>query len=151
MPKGNRMTPQRTHVPLVLMYLGLGLTMVATVAPLLARELIEDHVRSGYPSYSDARVGDAATAWMVALAVIGVLGTAGWLLSIWAVRRQRHAEVIATVVLAAGLAVSLTAALTPDTSGEVGLAPALGAALMLPCVAGLGAVLLMWRDRLPLR
>ena len=45
----------------------------------------------------------------------------------------------------AGTAVALTALLTKDTSGEVGLAPLLGWLGMLPAGAGLVTVGLLWR------
>jgi hypothetical protein len=48
-------------------------------------------------------------------------------------------------VFAAGTSLALTALLVKDTSGEVGLAPVLGLIGLLPCVAGLAAVVLLWR------
>jgi hypothetical protein len=46
--------------------------------------------------------------------------------------------VFAVAVAAAGLT-------TVDTSGEVGLAPAMGWLLLLPCLPGLVAVTKLWR------
>jgi len=134
------------RLPLALLYVGLALTVVAAVLPFAARDVLEEHIRDGYPSYSAAELDSAVTGWLSILAILGALGVVGWLVSIRAVRRQRRARLTATTLLAVGLALSLTAALAEDTSGEVGLAPLLGAFLLLPCVAGAIAVVLLWMD-----
>jgi len=46
----------------------------------------------------------------------------------------------------AGSGSALTALLTKDTSGEVGLAPLLGWIGMLPLLPGLVAVVMLWAD-----
>jgi hypothetical protein len=59
--------------------------------------------------------------------------------------RERLGSVAATAVFALGTSVALTALLVKDTSGDTGLAPLLGWVGMLPCLAGLGAVTMLWR------
>ena len=54
-------------------------------------------------------------------------------------------RLVATIAFAAGTTVALSALLTKDTSGEVGLAPLLGWIGLLPCVAGLITVVRLWR------
>ena len=50
-----------------------------------------------------------------------------------------------SIDLSVGSTVALSALLTKDTSGEVGLAPLLGWIGLLPCVAGLITVVRLWR------
>jgi hypothetical protein len=131
------------------MYVGLLLTVAATVTPYADRatgHVLANHVRAGYPAYSDARVESAVTTWLAVLTAVGVLGAACWLGSIWAVRSGRPwARWAATTALVAGTTVALSALLTKDTSGEVGLAPLLGVIGLLPSLAGVVAVVLLWR------
>ncbi|WP_196803921.1 hypothetical protein [Marmoricola sp. URHB0036] len=134
---------------LAAMYAGLLLTIAATVAPFVDRatgHVLAGHVRHGYPSYTPDRVDSAVTAWLVILGVVGALGVMGWVVSIWAVRAGTSwARWVSTVLLAAGAALALTALLVKDTSGEVGLTPLLGWIGLLPSVAGVVAVSLLWR------
>jgi hypothetical protein len=128
------------------MYAGLVLTIGAMVAPYVDRSVLADHIRDGYPTYSTDRIDTAVTAWLVILSVIGALGVASWITTIFAVRGQKvWARWAATATFAAGTSLALTTLLVKDTSGEVGLAPALGLVGLLPCVAGLVAVAMLWR------
>jgi hypothetical protein len=142
-------TSTRTGATLAAMYAGLVLTVAATGAPYVDRatgHVLADHVRSGYPAYSEDRVASAVTAWLSVLTIVGVLGLLGWIGAIWAVRTRRPwARPVATVLFALGAGTALTTLLTRDTSGEVGLAPLLGWIGMLPSVAGLVTVVLLWR------
>ncbi|WP_031080465.1 hypothetical protein [Streptomyces sp. NRRL WC-3549] len=135
------------------MYAGLGLTVAATIAPYLDRattHLLADHIRAGYPTYTDARVDSAVTTYLVLLTVVGALGVLAWLGTIWAVRTgKRWARPAATALFVLGTGVALTALLTKDTSGETGLPPALGWAGTAPCLAALLAVMLLWRRPRP--
>ncbi|MFE6764537.1 hypothetical protein [Streptomyces sp. NPDC057689] len=141
--------PPRTREPLTAMYAGLALTVLATIAVYVDRgttHLLADHIRAGYPSYPQARVDSAVTAYQVALTVIGALGILAWLTTAWAVRAgKRWARPAATVMLVLGTGIGLTGLLTKDTSGETGLPPELGWAGMIPCLAGVAAVMLLWR------
>jgi len=56
----------------------------------------------------------------------------------------RRARPSATLMLLAGTGLALAALVTRDTSGEVGLAPMLGWIGMLPSLAGLAAVWMLW-------
>jgi hypothetical protein len=137
-------TPQRNSA-IAAMGVGLVLTIVATTVPFVTSAL-HDHIRAGYPRYTDTRVDSAATTWLIILTVIGALGVAGWLWSIWMVRiRNRWASWVATAMFVLGTGVAVTNLLIKDTSGDTGLAPMLGLIGMLPCVAGLVALALLWR------
>jgi hypothetical protein len=139
-------SPQRGA--LAALYAGLVLTAAVTVAAYLERSAIADHVREGYPGYGSGRVDDAVTAWLAILTVVGVLGAAGWLSTARLVGAGRAgARWVALTLFAAGTSVALAAAVTKDTSGEVGLAPQVGWLGLLPCVAGLVAVVQLWARR----
>ena len=142
-------TRRANATALAALYVGLALTVVATAAAYVDRfttHALADHVRHGYPAYSTDRIDSAVTAWLAILSVVGVLGVTGWAVTIRAVRAGKpRARWTATVLLLAGLGLALTCLLTKDTSGDVGLAPVLGVLGLLPSVAGVAAVGLLWR------
>ncbi|MBC2866415.1 hypothetical protein H1R13_15955 [Streptomyces mexicanus] len=135
------------------MHAGLALTVLATIATYVDRgttHLLADHIRAGYPDYSQARVDSAVTAYLVVSSVIGALGALGWLTAAWAVDAgKRWARPVATVMFVLGAGVGLAGLLTKDTSGATGLPPELGWAGMMPCLAGVLAVTSLWRRRRP--
>jgi hypothetical protein len=127
------------------MAVGLVLTVVATIVPFVTGAL-HDHIRTGYPTYTDARVDSAVNSWLIILTVIGALGVAGWLGSIGIVAaRKPWARWAATGMFALGTGVAVADLLIRDNSGDIGLAPLLGWIGMLPSAAGLVAVVLLWR------
>ncbi|MFE6664278.1 hypothetical protein ACFVFH_12070 [Streptomyces sp. NPDC057697] len=136
------------------MYTGLGLAVLATIAPYVDRattHLLADHIRAGYPTYGQARIDSAVTTYLVLLSVVGALGVLGWLWTAWAVRTgRRWARPAVTVMFVLGTGMGLTGLLTKDTSGTTGLPPVLGWTGMAPSLAGLLAVALLWsRPRQP--
>ncbi|MFF0463867.1 hypothetical protein [Streptomyces mexicanus] len=135
------------------MFAGLALTVLATTASYIDRDtthLLADHIRAGYPTYTQARVDSAVTAYLVVLSVIGALGVLAWLTTAWAVKTgKRWARPAATVLFMLGAGIGLAGLLTKDTSGATGLPPELGWAGMTPCLAGVVAVILLWRRPRP--
>ncbi|GAA1106707.1 hypothetical protein ACFQXA_22145 [Nocardiopsis composta] len=120
-------------------------TLYAVVDPLTTR-LLAAQVEAGYPSYTPEEVGTAAGAYVAILAAIGVLGIAGWVVTILLARAGKRAAVWLGVVLCAvGVLVALTGLATPDTSGTIGLAPVFGWLLLAPCAIGAFALAAMWR------
>ena len=78
--------------------------------------------------------------------MVGALGIICWLGTIRALKAgKRWARGVATVMFALGTGIALIDLLVRDTSGDTGLPPLLGWAGMLPCLAGLLAVMLLWR------
>jgi hypothetical protein len=130
------------------MSVGLLLTVAATVAPYVDRatgHVLADHIRDGYPTYGPERVDEAVTTWITVLTVVGALGVVGWLSAIWAVvTRRRWDRALALGLLLIGTAVALTCLLTKDSSGDVGLVPALGWIGLAPSVPGVAAVALLF-------
>ncbi|MBO2464611.1 hypothetical protein [Actinomadura violacea] len=141
-------TERRRGAVLATMAVGLVLTVMAAVYPFVDRattHLLADHIRAGYPTYTEARIDTAVTTYLILLAVIGALGAVAWLATIRAVKAgRRWARPTATAMFVLGLCTGLIALLTKDTSGQTGLAPALGWLGMAPCLAGLAAVTLLW-------
>ncbi len=133
------------------MYAGLGLTVAALIVAYVDHatvNMLAAHLRVGYPTYSRARIDSAVTTYLVYLSVLGALGTICWLAAILAVKAgQRWARGAATVMFVLGTGIALTDLLIKDTSGDTGLPPLLGWAGMLPCLAGLVAVTLLWKTR----
>ena len=136
-------------------YAGLGLTVIAMIAPYFDQDGangLAAHIRAGYPAYSQARVDADATTYLSYLTVVGVIGIVCWLGTIWAVRAdKRWARGVATATFAAATIIALSDLLVKDTSGATGLPPLLGWIGMLPCLAGLVAVGLLWSRSRPLR
>ena len=139
----------RRRSVLAALYAGLTTTVVATIAPYLDQvtsHSLEDHIRAGYPSFTQARVDTAVTTYEVILTVIGVLGAVGWTVVIRAVTTgKRWTAPLATATFLLGLGIALTDLLIKDTYGETGLSPLLGWIGLLPCLPGLLAVILLWR------
>lgn len=146
--------PRRGVLPGVLT--GIGLTLVATVTPFVDRaggQVLAEHLRHGYPTYTTDRIDRAVTTWLVILGAVGAIGIAGWATTVWVLRvGQRRGgrialSLLATASFALVAAAAVSAALVKDTSGEVGLAPALGAIGLLHVVAGAIGVVVLWRRR----
>jgi hypothetical protein len=139
----------RRRSVLATLYAGLTLTVLATAAPFVDQATshsLADHIRAGYPGFTQARVDTAVTTYEVILSVIGVLGVAGWALVIRAVSTgRRGTALLATAFFGLGLGIALTDLLIKDTSGATGLSPLLGWVGLLPCAPGLLAVTLLWR------
>ena len=132
----------------VAMYAGVALTVVAMIVPYIDRataNVLADHIRAGYPTYSQAHIDTAVTTYLVYLSVIGVLGVVCWLRTIRAVNtRKRWARGAATAMFVLGTGIALFDLLVKDTSGGTGLPPLLAWIGMLPCLAGFLAVSLLW-------
>jgi hypothetical protein len=130
------------------MYAGLGLTVAAVIVLYVDHatgNVLADHVRAGYPAYTQARIDAAVTIYLVYLSIVGALGIICWLAAIRAVKAgKRWARGAATAMFTLGTAIAMIDLLIRDTSGDTGLPPLLGWAGMLPSLAGLVAVALLW-------
>lgn len=147
----SRPSARTRHPAVPVMWIGLVLTVLAAAAPLLDRVstgTIEAHVRATYPQWPDESVQADTTALVVGLAIFGTLGIIGWLLTIRAVLREwRWARGLTTAWWLAALTVTFTVALAPADPYEQ-LAPiGIGLITILPCLAGLVAVVQLWRHR----
>lgn len=134
---------------LAALYAGLAMTVIAMIVPYIDRattNTLADHIRAGYPTYTQARIDTASTIYLVYLSVIGVLGVVGWLWTVRSVKTgRRWVRAAATGMFALGTSVALIDLLIRDTSGDTGLSALLGWVGILPCLPGLLAVTLLWR------
>jgi hypothetical protein len=143
------MTTQQGRAATAAKYTGLALTGLATMVPLVdhaTANVLADHIRAGYPSYSAARIDSAATTYLIYLSALGAIGIGSWVWSIRAVKaKRRWARETVTAIFVLATAIALFGLMIKDTSGDTGLPPLLGGVGLLPCVAGLLAVSLLWR------
>jgi hypothetical protein len=139
------------HAPsaIVAMYAGLALTVVTLIVLYIdhaTANVLADHIRAGYPTYSQAQIDTAVTTYLVYLSIIGALSVISWLWTIRTVNAgKRWARSAATAMFALGTGIALFDLLIKDTSGDTGLPPLLGWTGALPCLAGLLAVTQLWR------
>ncbi len=132
------------------MYAGLILSVLAVIVAYADRAggptSLAGHLRSGYPAYSPTQIDAAAHTYLVLLTALGGVGVACWLGAIRAVRTgKRWARWACAATWGAATSLAIAGLVVTDTSGDVGLPPLLGWAGLLPCVAGLVAVVLLRR------
>jgi hypothetical protein len=85
-------TTTTTGSVIAAMYACLAMTVVAIIlayVDLAASNTLTDHIRAGYPTYTQTRIDTAATTYLVYLSIIGVLGVVGWL---WTTRAIKTGE-----------------------------------------------------------
>jgi hypothetical protein len=133
---------------IVAMYAGVALTVVTLIVPYIDHatgNVLADHIRAGYSRYGQARIDTAVTTYLVYVSILGALGLICWFWTIRAVNAgKRWARGAATAMFVLGTGIALFDLLVKDTSGDTGLPPLLGWIGMLPCLAGLLAVTLLW-------
>lgn len=140
--------PRSARHAMVAMYTGLVLTvlaMLALVYDLASTGVLAQHLRDVYAGYvTNPPEAGAVAAYLFTL---GALGVVGWLWMLWAVRRQkRWARLVATVLFLVAGVVAL-ADLTVTEYGQTILPIQIGLAGLLPSLAGLVAVVLLWIRR----
>jgi hypothetical protein len=128
------------------MYAGVALTVAATIVPHVDANGLAAHIRAGYPAYTPSRIDSAVTTYLVYLTVVGAFGVIAWLCALRSVKAgKRWARAVATTLLAVATSIALVDLLVRDTSGDTGLPPLLGWIGLLPCLAGLVAVTLLFK------
>lgn len=96
----------RRHRTVQALRAGLVLQVVCLALPLLDLWFfgtIEENVEAAYPGWSASDVALDRNAIVIALAIVGVLGLAGWLVALWAAKRGRHVRATVTTLFALGL------------------------------------------------
>jgi membrane-associated protease RseP (regulator of RpoE activity) len=146
----NRLSSTQYNRPAIIaMYGGLILTILTIVILFVdhaTSNVLADHIRAGYPSYSQSRIDSAVMIYLVYLSVIGVLGIVSWLSIIWGASKNKlWTRWVTTVMFVLSMSIGLFNLLVRDTSGDTGLPPLLGWGGMLPNLAGLLVVILLWR------
>ncbi|WP_147915413.1 hypothetical protein [Ruania zhangjianzhongii] len=143
----------RTRPPAAFtIWIGLALTVLAALAPLLdlvTTGTIEAHVRATYPDWPDEWVQADTTAIAVGLGVIGLLGIISWLITLRAtIRGRRWVPIVATILWILAVTVTAYATTTPTGAYDRMVPTVLGLITALPCLAGVVAVVQLWRHRL---
>ncbi|WP_157254581.1 hypothetical protein [Nonomuraea typhae] len=132
------------------MYAGLALTIVATLAPLadiLTVDTLTRHVRDAYPAWSPGQIAGDRNAIALFLGITGVLGIICWLVTIRAVRKgRRWARIGSTAALGLAVLMSLVTLTLGGAPYDVVVPPTFGVLTLLPCLAGLVAVVSLWRQ-----
>ncbi|WP_163511567.1 hypothetical protein [Fodinicola acaciae] len=137
----------------IAMYVGLALTVLATVAPLLDLATVDtltSHVRDAYPQWAPHLVAIDRNAIAIYLVASNALGVPVWLMAIHAVRKgKRWAPIAATAGLVAGLLFPLIDFSLKGGAYDIVVPYGYGALTLVPCVAGLIATIATWRNRRP--
>lgn len=142
-----------TPAPTRVMYVGLALTVLVTLAPfidVMTADTISDHVREAYPDWPADNVTADRNAIVGYLGVVGALGVAGWLWTIRLVtRRTRRARLAATIMFTLGAITALTN-VSYGSEAYTTFVPGLHGGLgLLPVLAGAFAVVRLWRQQTP--
>ncbi len=85
---------------------GVGLQVVCLLLPLLDLWVfgsVERHVEAAYPEWDAGEVAMDRNAIVIGLLIVGVLGLAGWLLSLWAAKRDRGVRATVTTLFVLGM------------------------------------------------
>lgn len=132
--------------------LGVGLQVLCLLLPLLDLWVfgsIERHVEAAYPEWDAGEVAMDRNAIVIGLLVTGVLGLAGWLVSLRAARRDRGVRATVTTLFLLGLTTLATVAGTGSDPYDQYVPLWLGGTiLVLLALPGITAVLAVWfRER----
>lgn len=132
--------------------IGVGLQVVCLALPLLDLWVfgsIERHVEAAYPQWDASEVAKDRNAIVVALLIVGVLGLASWLVSLWAARRDRGVRATVTTFFVLGLSTLAAIAGAGGDPYDQYVPLWLGSTiLVLLALPGLAAVLAAWfRER----
>jgi hypothetical protein len=132
---------------MIALYAGLALSVIGAVAPyvdIATADTIAVHVRDAYPDWPASEVRKDRDAIALALALLGGLGAATWAVAIAAAGKP-WARRFTTAAFAVGTIAALTVGFTGGEAYSTIVPPAYGALVTLPCLAGLAAVVLVWR------
>lgn len=130
------------------LWIGVGVQVLCILLPLLDLWLIgsvERHVESTYPEWGSGEVMPERNAIVIGLAVIGVLGLGGWLVSIWMARRDRAVRATVTTMFVLGMLTLTTAAgMGGEAYDQIVPLWLSSTLLVLLALPGVTAVLAVW-------
>jgi hypothetical protein len=131
------------------MYAGLVFTIITMIILYVdhaTANVLAGHIKASYPSYSQSSVDSAAMIYLIYLSIVGALGIVSWLNVIWGASKDKGwTRWVATGIFTLGTIIALFNLVVKDTSGDTGLPPLLGLSGLLPCIAGLLVVIMLWR------
>lgn len=132
--------------------IGVGLQVVCLLLPLLDLWVfgsVEGHVEAAYPEWDASEVAKDRNAIVIGLLIVGVLGLAGWLASLWAAKRDRGVRATVTTLFVLGMTTLATIAGAGGDPYDQYVPLWLGSTtLILLALPGITAVLAVWfRER----
>ena len=134
--------PTATHRTTMTMYVGAALSALLGVLTFVDQAVVDgisDKLWNKYPDYTSAEIATEAGATAAALYVVAVLGIACWLWLATATRRGwRRTRLTATIVFGLAVVAALSMSYVP-------MPGYLATAQWLPCVAGVAAIVLLWK------
>lgn len=147
-PEAERPLGARARLAVLAMHAGLATTalaMTALVVDLQSTGVLDAHLHEVYDGHAvDPPPPGAVAAYLF---TVGALGIVGWMSTAWAVRRRkRWARPLASVVLVLAGVVAL-ANLSVTEYDRTILPIQIGLVGLLPVLAGIVAVALLWTDR----
>lgn len=130
---------------LTLLYAGAALTVLAMIAlavDVASTGLLAEHLHDVYDGHVEPPSEGVVAGYLF---TVGIIGLGGWLWTAAAVRRRRRsARPVATVLFVLGATVAVSH-LTVSEYGETILPTEYGIASLVPSVAGLVAVIALWK------
>jgi len=131
------------------MYIGMVLTLIAAGVYVVDQDAISRSVTGRYADYTPAQLDEARSFLMFYLLTISAVGVVCWLLMIWATRKGKSwTRITATIIF--GLAVLIALAnLVLEEYGNRVVPVSMAVASLVPCIAGMLAVVYLWKDRKP--
>ncbi|HEY8474255.1 MAG TPA: hypothetical protein VIL37_16685 [Natronosporangium sp.] len=131
--------------------IGAGLQAVCIALPLLDLWVfgsVERHVQRAYPEWGPDEVALDRNAIVIYLAIVGVLGLAAWLGTIWAAKRDWRVRGTVTTLFVAGMGLlGINAGLGGDAYDQI-VPPWLGLTLLvIPALPGVTALVAAWAGR----
>jgi predicted permease len=128
------------------MHVGLALTVLAVLAVVIGSADLTRQLHDIEDAFVGAgKAGQSSSIVVTYLLVVCGLGIVSWLWIGWAVRKgKRWVRPVATVVFVVATGIALLN-LVMEEYGRTLLPTLLGVAGVLPCVAGLAAVVLLWK------
>jgi hypothetical protein len=143
--------PPRTRRLLHTLWLGLALTVAIGIVPLIdlaTTDSLYTHVQDAYPDWPSNLVRGDRNAITIALEINAVLGVLTWLCTIWAVAAgKRWARRAITIAFLAGTSLALINQSFTGGQYDTVLPSAYGALGLVPSVAGLAALVMVWQRR----
>jgi cytochrome bd-type quinol oxidase subunit 2 len=129
------------------MYIGMVLTLIAAGVYVVDQDAISQSVTGRYADYTPAQMDAARSFLTFYLLTIAAVGVVCWLVMIWAARKgKRWTTVTSTIIFALALLFALANFVIEEYGNRV-VPVSMAIASLVPCVAGLIAVIYLWKDR----
>lgn len=140
----SRTLPPAVRRALVFLRVGLLLTLIGTLVPLVDVSTVDalaDRIRAAYPAFTAEEVSGEKSAILIYLVAMGAVAIAAWLWTARILKKGKNrARVTSTVIF---LVAGVVSCLPPAIAGQE-MPTVYGVLTLLPCVAGAAVVLALW-------